>query len=275
MTGYGSLSNTSSTHRIKPKYSDLTVIIPVFNEPEPVASFIFKVKEIAKTIILVDNGSTDETVRIAEYANPDYILKITPKADRSKAIQTGLEYAKQIQSSYVTILYVCKYQILDVIPEVMDPFLADTESDICFGIYENVYDQYKDYQKSGIEHNDHLMINPTDIVLGIFKISAVKSDRAVVSDREETILDLLQTGKKVKLVRVNQTKPFKIQPRLITTTILIFFFGVFAYSVFMTILVKIFPALFFAAPILHIAVITIIAILALIKYSRDVHDKNQ
>lgn len=68
----------------------ISIIIPTFNEQESISALIGYLKKnspIGLEIIIVDGGSTDETVKIAEKAGA--IVESSPKKGRSRQMNIG------------------------------------------------------------------------------------------------------------------------------------------------------------------------------------------
>lgn len=76
----------------------LSVIIPVYNEAKTIAELIKRVQAVAlqKEIILVDDGSDDETFAIAKQFEGDDFIAVQHPTNQGKgaAIRTALQYVK-------------------------------------------------------------------------------------------------------------------------------------------------------------------------------------
>jgi dolichol-phosphate mannosyltransferase len=74
----------------------LSVIIPVYNEAKTIAELIKRVQAVAikKEIVLVDDGSQDETFRIAKtFESPDFkVVQHQDNQGKGAAIRTALQY---------------------------------------------------------------------------------------------------------------------------------------------------------------------------------------
>lgn len=74
----------------------LSIIIPVYNEPKTVAEIIRQVKTVKgfdKEIIVVDDGSTDETSRVIKDIKDITVIKHKVNQGKGSAIRTGIAIA--------------------------------------------------------------------------------------------------------------------------------------------------------------------------------------
>lgn len=73
-------------------FPDVCCIIPCLNEEETIDEVIFNFRKIlpGATIVVVDNGSTDGTARIAK-VHADYLL-LEPKKGKGNALLTGFRF---------------------------------------------------------------------------------------------------------------------------------------------------------------------------------------
>lgn len=113
---------------------ELTVVIPVYNEPLTVIEIVDRVRAlpISKQIILVDDGSTDGTSQTLQKLSqlPEVVL-LTHTFNRGKgaALQTGFEYA---QGRFVIVQDAdLEYDPADIL-RVIEPLQAGL-SDVVFG----------------------------------------------------------------------------------------------------------------------------------------------
>ncbi|MBS3133079.1 glycosyltransferase family 2 protein [Candidatus Woesearchaeota archaeon] len=70
----------------------LFVIIPAFNEGRRIAEVVREVKEYSKNIVVVDDGSKDNTHQIAKKTNA-VVLRHLINLGKGAALRTGAEYA--------------------------------------------------------------------------------------------------------------------------------------------------------------------------------------
>ena len=72
--------------------SDIFVIIPAFNEGPMLGTVLTEVTETGYQIVVVDDGSTDDTVDTARLHTP-HTLRHLVNRGQGAALQTGIEYA--------------------------------------------------------------------------------------------------------------------------------------------------------------------------------------
>ena len=72
--------------------SNIFIIIPSFNECEYIENVIKKVKKYTNNIIVIDDGSTDNTYKIASHSIK-YALKHEINLGKGAALKTGCEFA--------------------------------------------------------------------------------------------------------------------------------------------------------------------------------------
>lgn len=113
---------------------ELTVVIPVYNEPVTVIEIVDRVRAlpISKQVILVDDGSTDGTSQTLQQLSlfPEVVL-LTHTVNRGKgaALQTGFEYA---QGRFVIVQDAdLEYDPADIL-RVIEP-LQKGHSDVVYG----------------------------------------------------------------------------------------------------------------------------------------------
>jgi glycosyltransferase involved in cell wall biosynthesis len=113
---------------------ELTVVIPVYNEPVTVLEIVDRVRAlpISKQVVVVDDGSTDGTSQALERLSglPDVVvLKHTVNRGKGAALQTGFEYA---QGRFVIVQDAdLEYNPQDIL-RVIAPLQAG-QSDVVYG----------------------------------------------------------------------------------------------------------------------------------------------
>ena len=78
-------------------------VIPCYNEEMTIASIILKAKNYVDDVLVIDDGSTDETAKIAKQAGAKVIIHNANKG-KSEGIKSGFSYAILNKYDYVVTL---------------------------------------------------------------------------------------------------------------------------------------------------------------------------
>jgi len=79
------------------------IVIPCYNEETTIGSVILKSKKYADKILVVDDGSTDDTANIAREAGA-IVISHSKNMGKSAAIKTGFQYALENGFDYVVTI---------------------------------------------------------------------------------------------------------------------------------------------------------------------------
>jgi glycosyltransferase involved in cell wall biosynthesis len=119
----------------------LVVVVPAFNEAETIAKTIARIKGIASRIkrlgvtlriLVVDDGSTDGTGRIAKSSGADIIVPHRRNRGLGAAVRSGLEAAYDAGADYVVKFDADMQHDASDIIEIAAPLVAD-KADIVYG----------------------------------------------------------------------------------------------------------------------------------------------
>lgn len=105
------------------------VVIPAHNEENHIEEVIKKTKKFAKNILVVDDGSKDKTVIIAEKSGA-FVLKHIVNLGKGAALKTGCEYAIKKGAEKIVALDADGQHDPKEIPEFVK---ALNDADIVFG----------------------------------------------------------------------------------------------------------------------------------------------
>jgi glycosyltransferase involved in cell wall biosynthesis len=81
----------------------ICALIPAFNEARNIARVVQGTREFIETVVVIDDGSSDGTVELAEAAGA-ICLRSACNRGKSSALRTGLAYAVEHQFTHVLTL---------------------------------------------------------------------------------------------------------------------------------------------------------------------------
>jgi len=112
--------------------SRLAVIIPTFNNELTIGTLVILAKKYAVNVIVVDDGSTDRTVEVAEYAGAD-IIDARPYGDgRVQSILAGCKLALGYNCKAVVLINNRGEHLVREIPRIAKPVL-NGDADLVIG----------------------------------------------------------------------------------------------------------------------------------------------
>ena len=115
-----------------PDKSKVYIVIPAFNEGKVIAKVIRKIqKEGFSNIIVIDDGSLDDTYKIAKNNNVT-VLKHLINRGKGSATQTGLEVAKRLNAEIVVTMDADGQHSEKDIIKLVKP-IADGKVDVVLG----------------------------------------------------------------------------------------------------------------------------------------------
>jgi glycosyltransferase involved in cell wall biosynthesis len=106
-------------------------VIPCFNEEATIGSVVLKAKRYVDEVVVIDDGCTDKTAKIAEYAGAT-VLRHDKNKGYGAALKSGFEYARENDFDVMTILDGDGQHDADQIQTVMMP-VSEGKADICVG----------------------------------------------------------------------------------------------------------------------------------------------
>ena len=87
---------------LPPGFERTAVVIPAYNESRFIGSVVIQARRYAATVIVVDDGSKDDTVMIAETAGA-IVIRHAQNAGYGQTLATGFDYARKIEDIDVIV----------------------------------------------------------------------------------------------------------------------------------------------------------------------------
>jgi glycosyltransferase involved in cell wall biosynthesis len=109
----------------------IDVIIPAFNEERFIGSVVLKLQQYPVSIIVVDDGSTDDTALIAQLAGATVIQHETNRG-KGQALNTGFEAVRQLAPDAIVTIDADGQHLPAQLSLVVEPILAG-RADIVIG----------------------------------------------------------------------------------------------------------------------------------------------
>lgn len=109
----------------------ICLIIPAYNEAAVLVSLLQPISELGYQVVLVDDGSTDDTQALMADLKVHY-LRHAINLGQGAALQTGAEYALQLDIDYLVHFDADGQHDFKEIPQLLAP-LIDGKADISLG----------------------------------------------------------------------------------------------------------------------------------------------
>ncbi|WP_054532798.1 glycosyltransferase family 2 protein [Herpetosiphon geysericola] len=123
-------------------------LIPAFNESRFIGSLVLATKAYVDIVIVVDDGSTDQTVIIAQQAGA-VVLQHTVNQGKAAAVNTGFRYSATLNPFAVVMLDGDGQHIADDIPRLLAP-ICHGHADVVIGSrYGTIQSTIPLYRKVG------------------------------------------------------------------------------------------------------------------------------
>lgn len=107
------------------------VAIPCFNEEKTIGSVVLKAKQYVDEVVVIDDGCTDDTVKVAQIAGAT-VLRHGGNKGYGAAVQSAFQYAREHGFDVMTVLDGDGQHNPDEIQTVMTPVLSENV-DIAIG----------------------------------------------------------------------------------------------------------------------------------------------
>ena len=103
-------------------------IIPALNEAQKIAAVVLSAKKFVDIVLVVNDGSTDDTVQVAKNAGA-LVITHCQNCGTGAATMTGIEAARLLDATYIVLLDGDGQHNADEIPLVLEP-LKKNQADI-------------------------------------------------------------------------------------------------------------------------------------------------
>jgi glycosyltransferase involved in cell wall biosynthesis len=124
------ISNSELAFNINPTVINMlqahrvVVVIPAFNEERFIGSVVLSILQFPVTVIVVDDGSTDNTVFIANAAGA-LVLRHEENMGKGKALNTGIREARQMNPEAIVVIDGDGQHLARELPSLVRPILED------------------------------------------------------------------------------------------------------------------------------------------------------
>ena len=128
----------------------ITIGIPAYNEAHNIGTIITKLQKITKSIIVCDDGSTDETFEVSKKLGAE-VVKHKKNMGYGVAINTIFQKASQIETDILVTFDADGQHRIEDIERVLEP-IKKNESDIVIGSrFLDISNKVPNYRKFGIK----------------------------------------------------------------------------------------------------------------------------
>jgi glycosyltransferase involved in cell wall biosynthesis len=111
--------------------SAVVVVIPAYNEERFIGSVILKLLQEHLTVIVVDDGSTDQTALIARLAGAT-VLRHPANQGKGEALNTGIRHARQLRPDAIVMIDADGQHLPEQLADLVRPVLLD-QADLVVG----------------------------------------------------------------------------------------------------------------------------------------------
>ncbi|NJK81484.1 MAG: glycosyltransferase family 2 protein [Chloroflexaceae bacterium] len=198
----------------------LVIQIPVLNERDTIAAVLDDLPRSipgvsAISVLIIDDGCTDDTIRIALKHGADHVVKHTSNKGLAAAYQTGIDTALKLGADIIVNTDGDHQYPGSEIPRLVEPILKG-EADVVIGDRQVQQIEHFSPLKKFLQHMGSTVVrwasdtNVPDTVSGFRALSREAALRTfVTSDFSYTVESLIQAGKRRLTVT---TVPIRTNP---------------------------------------------------------------
>ncbi len=170
----------------KPSQPKILVGMPAYNEEKYIGSIVLKARQYADEVIVLDDGSTDDTSEIARLAGA-IVIRYEENKGYGAAIQSLLAEAKRRASDVLVLIDADSQHNPEEIPHLIEPISEGF--DLVIGSREQQRDNIPPYRRIG-----QRVISYFSSILSRKKLSDSESGFRVFSKKAIAILELRENG---------------------------------------------------------------------------------
>jgi glycosyltransferase involved in cell wall biosynthesis len=124
-------SDELETITFKPRKKSIAAVIPAYNEELSIGTVVIKTRKYVDRVIVVDDGSRDQTAEIARTAGAE-VIQLRKNQGKAYALMFGFDLVKQLGFSTVVMLDGDGQHDPSAIPNLLKPILSG-KADLVIG----------------------------------------------------------------------------------------------------------------------------------------------
>ncbi len=157
-------------------------VIAAYNEDRFIGSVVIKTRRHVDHVIVIDDGSTDDTARVAEEAGA-LVLRHAENRGKAQAINTGLNKARELKARVTVLLDADGQHNPDEIPALIAPILEGSADVVVGSRFLGVRSHIPIWRIFG----QHALTLATNVASGIMLTDSQSGYRALSNKALEAI----------------------------------------------------------------------------------------
>ena len=166
----------------------VVALIPAYNEERFIGSIVLGVRNLVDMVVVVDDGSRDQTAEIARRAGAT-VIQHQQNQGKAAAVNTGLRYLRRLQPKAMIMLDGDGQHRVADLPQVLAPILDDRADIVVGSRFLNVQSDIPLYRQIG----QHGLNVATSLASGV-NLSDSQSGYRAFSARAIEMLSFGQQG---------------------------------------------------------------------------------